>query len=313
MKPCILTVTLNPAIDKTVTVPHFCLGRDFREEALSVSAGGKGINVSRVLKHLGIDTVASGFLGGPNGVYIREQLKRERIKQNFSSIKQNTRISLTILEPHSKVITRILERGPEVSNSEIAAFRKNYTKLLKRSSLAVLSGRNALGAPDSLYAGLIRIALAQAVPVLLDASGKAYGLGLAAKPWMIKPNLKEAEAILEKRLTSLKKIREAALAFRKRGISLVAISMGSRGALVYDGKNMFLARPPAVRTKSPVGCGDAFNAGFLAAFVRKQNIACCLRLAVACGAANALSINPGFIKAALRKRIYKQVCVRRLT
>jgi len=312
MKQYILTITLNPAIDKTVSVPHFCPGRDFRETALSISAGGKGINVSRVLKHLGTATIASGFLGGPNGAYIEAQLKREKIVQSFCRIKFNTRMSLTILDTHSRAITRILERGPMVSKSEITAFKKNYSRLLRQALLVVLSGRSIPGASDSLYAELIEIAKRNAIPALLDTSGKPYARGLNTKPWMIKPNAKEVEAITGEKATSLKNIQAAALSFRKRGISLVAITMGSRGALVYDGTEMLVARPPSVDVKSPVGCGDAFNAGFLATFIRKQPLSQCLRLAVACGTANALSVNPGFITTATRKKIYSSITIENL-
>ena len=111
MKQTILTITLNPAIDKTIKVPNFRIGEDFREETIHLSAGGKGINVSRVLNHLGVKNIASGFLGGRDGNYIKEQLKKERIKHAFCDISANTRTSLTIIDPSLNTITRLLERG----------------------------------------------------------------------------------------------------------------------------------------------------------------------------------------------------------
>ncbi len=307
MKDYVLTITLNPAIDKTVTIPNFKIGKDFREKAMSISAGGKGINVSQVLKHLGTKTIASGFLGACGGNYISKELDKEKISHGFVPISNSTRTSLTIIDSKSNTITRLLERGPLVTKKELKAFQKKFESLLKYSQCVIFSGRNIPGAPHSFYAELIERAKRKKVLTVLDTSGKPYKLALLKKPFMIKPNLEEVEQILGKKTNSASKIKEAAFHFYKTGIEITAITMGSRGAVVFDGNEMLEALPPKLKRKNPVGCGDAFIGGFVASYIDKKDFTECVRMAVSCGAANALSINPGSIKSGAIKKIYRQV------
>ena len=303
----ILTVTLNPVIDKTVTIPGFKIGEDFREKAIYISAGGKGVNSSQVFKRLGVGTIASGFLGGPDGEWIRQELDAGRIRHDFCLIKGNSRTSLTVIDPARNTITRVLERGPRVSGKDLNTFKKKYTSLLKRCQYVTLSGRNIPGAGNSFYADLIEIAKRKKVKVIFDTSGKPYSLGIRKKPFMIKPNLKEAEQVLGRKLFLTSHIKKAACDLRDRGIHIVAISMGSRGAIVCDGNEVIKGVPPKIKRRSPVGCGDAFIAGFIASYSRGKYFGECVRMAVACGAANALSFNPGSIKPGAIKQLYKQV------
>jgi 1-phosphofructokinase family hexose kinase len=312
MKSYILTITLNPAVDKTVKVSNFKIGKDFREESIFVSAGGKGINIARVLKYLDLPSIASGFLGGTNGAYIKQQLDKEGIKNDFCLIKGNTRTSLTIIDPSSNTITRVLERGPQITKKEQARFKRKFLNLLKICSYVIFSGRNIPGAPDSFYNELIKIAKRRDAVTVFDTSGKAFELGLRAKPFMIKPNLKEAEQVIGRELNSLLKIKEAVYYFHKYGIKIVTITMGSKGAIAFNGTQMLLAIPPRVKRKSPVGCGDAFIGGFITSLVRNKSFSECVKMAVACGAANALSINPGFIKPRVLKRILTRIKIRKI-
>ncbi|UCC95226.1 MAG: 1-phosphofructokinase family hexose kinase [Candidatus Omnitrophota bacterium] len=310
MKPTILTITLNPAIDKTVFVPHFKIGKDFREKKLYLSAGGKGINVSRVLKRLKETSIASGFLGGGDGTYMQKQLGKERIKHDFCEIKNNTRTSLTILDPMQNTITRVLERGPQITKKELNNFRKKFSSLLRYCRYVIFSGRNIPGAPDSFYGELIALAKKKNIFTVLDTSGRALALALKEKPFMIKPNLKEIEQIAGKRLSSFSQMKQAVYRLKNCGIQIIALTLGSRGTIVFDGKEMIVAAPPKVERRSPVGCGDAFIGGFVAAHAHKENLKECVRIAVACGAANALSVNPGFINLKDIKTLYRQVTLR---
>jgi len=312
MNKKVLTVTLNPAIDKTVTVPNFKTGRDFREQALFLSAGGKGINVSRVLKFLGTPTIATGFIGGSDGDYITMRLDKERIKHDFCFIGENTRTSLTIIDPSHNTITRILERGPSITRFELNKFKRKFFKLTRQCRVVIFSGRNIPGAPDYFYEELIEIAKKNNIFTVFDTSGKPYELGLQAKPSMIKPNLKEAEQLLYRKIFLLSEAKQAVYQLHKRGIPLVALTMGSRGAIVSNGKEMIQAIPPKIKRKSPVGCGDAFIGGFIASYVRNKSLGESVRMAVSCGAANALSINPGFINKTKVKKLFKQVKIQNL-
>ncbi|UCG35784.1 MAG: 1-phosphofructokinase family hexose kinase [Candidatus Omnitrophota bacterium] len=312
MKRYILTVTLNPAVDKTVYVPDFRIGKDFRETQLHLSAGGKGLNVSRTLKHLGHRALATGFIGGGSGSYIGRQLDKEKIKHRFTPIEGNTRTSLTIIDSQTKKITRVLERGPKISPRELKAFKKAFTSHLSRASFVLFCGRNIPGAGDSIYAGLIAIAKKRGVKTLLDTSGKALILGLKKKPFMVKPNLQEAEHVVRKKLKSFSDIKKALRHFHNLGIEVVAITMGSKGAVVSDKNEVIFARPPEITRKNPVGCGDAFLAGFVLSVVRKKSLKESLTLGVACGAANAASISPGFIKRESLGGIIKKIQLKRI-
>lgn len=310
MSKFILTVTLNPAVDKTLNVSDFCIGKDFREEEIHVCAGGKGINVSEVLTHLNIPTLTTGFLGGTSGEFIKQQLDDKKIEHNFVKIKGNTRTSHTIINPRNDKITRVLERGPKINRKELNDFIKKYNLLLKSTSLVVLSGRSIPGAPDDVYANLIKKANKLDIPCILDTSGKAFLEGIKQKPYIIKPNISEAEELLNIKLNTSEKLKQAAICFYNMGIKIVTISLGSSGAIVYDGKTFYKAIPPKIKRRSPVGCGDAFIAGLSSALYNRESIQDAILMATACGAANALSVNPGFIKPGSIKQNLEKVKIK---
>ncbi len=192
---------------------------------------------------------------------------------------------------------------------ELRRFENQYRRWLRHSRWVVLSGRNAAGAPAQWYARLVRLAQREGVPVAVDTSGAALAAALQAKPFLIKPNRAEAEAILHHRLDSPAQIKKAVRHFHGCGISVVLLSLGGRGAVVSDGQNIWCARPPRVRAANEVGCGDALLAGFLAAFERKS-LAEALRQGVACGTANVLGPTPGSIRPGDVSRLVKKVAVK---
>ncbi|MCP4652652.1 MAG: 1-phosphofructokinase family hexose kinase [Candidatus Omnitrophica bacterium] len=310
MKKYVLTVTLNPAVDKTVKVADFKAGLDFRESGLAICAGGKGVNVSRVLKSLRVNTLATGFLGGTSGADIKQRLGKEGIPHNFSDISGQTRTSLTIIDPNYQKVTRILERGPKTNKKELAAFKRKFSLLLKRANFVVISGRNVCGAPDSFYADLIATATAKGVKVLFDTSGEPLKVGIKSKPFMIKPNWQEAEQLLGKKISSVREFKKAIPYFHDLGIGVVAITCGSQGAVCSDGDQIISAVPAKVKRKSPVGCGDAFVAGFVSSFMQGHNFARSVKMAVACGVANAVTINPGHIKKTSLQGFIKKISLK---
>jgi len=265
-----------------------------------------------VLTVLGIPNLATGLLGGVNGDYIKNQLDQERISHDFTRISSNNRMSLTIIDSSTKALTRILERGPKISKTELKAFTLNSERLLSKASCLVLSGRNAYGVADSFYGEIISRANRLGVFTVFDTSGKPYPIGLKKKPLMVKPNLKEAEEIVGRKLTLFFQIKKALDHFHNLGISTVAITMGSRGAIVSNQRQIFMATPPPINRKSPVGCGDSFIAGFVASMNNRDSFENSIRLAVACGTANAFTINPGDVKLQLIKKIYNKVKIRKL-
>jgi len=312
MKEKIITLTVNPAIDKTVSIDNFKVGHDFREQDLSISAGGKGINVSRVLKSLGLDSLASGFIGGHDGQFLVGLLKEEKIKHDFCRIKANTRTSLTVIDPLSKTITRVLERGPEVTKQEISLLEKKISLLEKQAKYLIISGRNVPGCNTNFYGKIIKQAKNKNIFTVLDTSSDSFKLALKAKPDMIKPNLDEAEQFLKRQLNTVEDIKSAAYSFFNLGIKNVAITMGSAGAVLFNGQELILATVPKIIRKNPVGCGDAFIAGFIASFQRSEEFTECIKMASAVAAANALSIAPGMVKKKDLSQILKEVKIKSL-
>ncbi len=307
MKNHILTVTLNPAVDKIVLVKKFIHGEDFSGERIGLSAGGKGINVSRALKILGGEAVATGLIAGSAGDYIKGELKKENIRNDFLEINGETRINLTIIDKTTGKITRVIKRGPRVDETDLARFRKKFIALLKNCSYAVFSGANANGLTDSVYRELIEIAKNKNVKTVLDTRGKALLSALKAKPFLIKPNREEAGYILRRKLNSLLKVKEAVRYLLGYGIKIVIISMGDRGAVAGEGNEILFASLPRLKGKNSVGCGDALVGGFLFSHSRRESFRDCIKTAVAAGAASVLTSKPGYFKKEDFKKIYGRV------
>jgi len=309
---CILTVTLSPALDQTVTIPRFYEGKTYASTGQVLAAGGKGVNVSRALHNLKLKTCALGLLGGSAGETFRRLLVRERITHDFVSVKGETRTNLTIVDPQSRSRTRIVEAGPKVSRAEIQRFKKVYKTWLKRSCFVVLSGRNAYGAPDALYADLIDLAKRENVPSILDTSGLSLKTGLKAKPFMIKLNAEEAQEILGFRLDTLPRLKKGVGQFHRLGVGMVVISMNRDGAVGSVHGEMWYGRPPKIRVKNDVGCGDALIGGFLYAYLCRRPFREVIRCAVAAGTASALTLTPGNICREDFNKFLKTVSVQRL-
>ncbi len=305
----ILTVTLNPAIDKTVRIAGFSLGKDFRTNDIFLSAGGKGVNVSQVLKSLGAKTKACGFVGGAAGWFIVDQLRRDDIPTIFIPLKEETRTSLTIIDTSRGKITRILEYGPRVSRVDFRLFKERFMANLSECAFVVFSGRNAYGLSDSTYRQLIQLTKRLGVLSVLDTSGPALIEGLKARPFIIKPNVREAESIVKNKLRSLKQIKEATRYLHNKGIAIVIVSMGFRGAVFSNGRESCHVLPPMIKTKNTVGCGDALVGGFLYSWMQSRDFVASCVMAVACGTANALTINPGVISLKEVYRLKKRIKV----
>jgi len=297
----ILTVTLNPVLDYVVTIPKLS---DFE-----MSAGGKGINVSRALKNLGGTTVALGFLGGASGQIIKRKLQAEHLRSDFVKTGA-TRRSLTIIESPSAKITRFFENGPTVSRSSQKSFLKKFKTHLSHCQAVVISGRSAAGLPDSFCRDLITQATKRGIKTTLDTTGKAFGRGLEAAPFLIKPNLEEAQEFLKRKIRNRTELKKAARSFLKFGVAVVVISLGKRGALAASGNECWFAKAPKVKAQNTVGCGDAMLAGFIYEYFKSHHLGESLKTAVAAGTANALSLHPGKINrrqvARLRKKVVLQ-------
>ncbi len=255
----IATVTLNPAVDKTMTGAALSPGQVNRMKSMRLFAGGKGVNVTRILRQMEEPVIGLGFAGGFTGDFILEELKKRGVDCHFTRVQGTTRTTLNILSEDGYV-TEILEPGEMVSAEEIENFLMTYRLFTDKSDIVVLSGSLPQGVPADLYARLTEIAKEKECRVILDTSGEALVQGIKAHPYLIKPNVKELEYVMGRPLRELSEIAGAAAALQEEGIPVVVVSRGKRGLLsVFDseeGKQIVTVSVPDVPVVNTVGSGD---------------------------------------------------------
>jgi 1-phosphofructokinase len=281
----IATVTLNPAVDKTMSIPGFAIGRTNRATIEQVDAGGKGINVAKALQQFGCPVTALGFLAGNNGRTIAAALDAAAIPGDFVWLPGETRVNLKIKDPLSATETEVNESGPSGDACAIEALGRKIDEAAARCDLVVFSGSLPPGVPPGIYADFIRTAKRRGARTILDTAGPALKLGLAAAPNIIKPNLAEAEEVLGVSLDDDARLAAAGRSLLALGPNTVVISMGPRGAFAASHAGMWRAFAPAVPRASTIGAGDAMVAALALSAVRKAPLPDALRLAVAAAAA----------------------------
>jgi tagatose 6-phosphate kinase len=291
----ILTVTLNAAVDKTYRIGGFMLDRVHRPSEWRIVAGGKGINVARVYRTLGGAALATGFLGGYNGLFIERSLREEGILSDFIPTEEESRVCIAVVDPTTGTQTEINEVGPKVRPEELRGFFQKFRELIRSPyRFVTLSGSIPPGVPASIYAELITIAHESDVRVVLDASGEALQLGAAARPWMVKPNIFELGQLTGRTPEGADEILRAAREIHETGIEVVCVTRGKDPCICVTTEGAWQAEPPSVEFVSAVGSGDSFLAAFLWAQEMGQGMVEALKLAVGAGAANAASWGAGF-------------------
>ncbi len=285
----ILTVTLNPCIDKTVFIEQFRVGEIIRAHKVKKIAGGKGVNVARVVRNLGQSALALVMVGGRTGEEIMDLIERDGIPARGVRIADASRTVTTVLDTGLHVQTAYVEPGHQVTPQEAERFKNVFARLLAaaRPDLVVFSGSSPCSAIDGLFAELIELAQKRGLRTLLDSRGEALALGLQALPTVIKPNVAEAEYTLKRPLTTESELIEAARDYVRMGIELAVLSRGREGAIVACGDRLWRTRPPQVEEVNPVGSGDSMVAGLAVGLVRGCAIEDVIRLGMAAGAANA--------------------------
>ena len=255
----ILVVALNPALDVTHELGQVDWAGVNRPDAVHARPGGKGLNVARVLHALGSDVLLAGLAGGPAGNALKAALGEAHVPAVFAEVAGETRRTFAIVDSERDQTAMFNEPGPLVTDAEYAAFTALFAKALPCSSAVVLSGSLPPGLPASTYAGLITMAARAGVPALLDTSGDALRLGLAAGPAVVKPNLPELEALAGRPLPGPCAVGAAAAGLRILDASAVVVTLGSDGLLAVTGEGSWLARPEPV-SGNPTGAGDAVAA-----------------------------------------------------
>ncbi len=259
----VVTVTLNPAIDQTLSIPGFAAGRVNRVVASRLDPGGKGVNVACVLADLGVETVATGFLGDANEALFETFFAEKKIADRFVRLAGSTRTGIKVVDEGTRETTDINFPGLAPAEKDVAELFERVAALAEAGRWFVLSGSVPPGVADDVYARLIETIHGKGGRVVLDTSGPPLAAALASRPDVIKPNAEELGALAGRPLDSPAAVRGAAMRLVKDGIRLVAVSMGGEGAVFVNREHVLLARPPKVVVRSTVGAGDAMVAGIV--------------------------------------------------
>lgn len=295
----ILTVTPNAAVDKTYQVEDFTLDRVHRPAQAFTVAGGKGINVARVFQTLGGTALTTGYLAGMHGKIVRNALRDERIAESFVTVRGESRLCIAVVDPRNGTQTEVNELGPDISRRNLFALHRKIENLLSQQPFdcVILSGSLPPGVPEEFYATLIDLANYRGIRAVLDTSGNAAHIGVEAKPWMVKPNIVELEAIFRRPIESEDDLLHCVEILHAKGIGIVAVTRGAKGAYLRSANGLWEATPPTIEFASAVASGDSFLAAFLYQWLHGSPQAEeteSLRLAIGAGAANAAVIGAGF-------------------
>jgi 1-phosphofructokinase family hexose kinase len=311
----IITVTLNAAIDKSLSVPNFRLGQRHRTVEQTTLPGGKGVNVARTLKTLGQPVVATGFAGGATGTRIVEALTAEAILNDFVRIREESRTNTAVLDPTNGEQTEINERGPAVSEIELALFRDKLLYLARGAAIVVFAGSLPRGVDSDVYADLIRELRKLGLVVVIDTDGDPLRHAVRAEPHVVSPNILEAEELVghefnddEDRVIAVREM--VSLGARE---AIMTVPDGCFASVLVDGESVLhrvrIERREAVAS---VGAGDAFLAGYVAARYGGEPPGECLRYGVACGADSVQRLGAGLVDPHKVDRLLPEVEVERL-
>ncbi len=285
----IYTVTLNPALDKTVEIPSLTVDSVNRITAMRTDPGGKGINVSKVIDKLGRKSIAAGILGGDTGMAIQSALKAMGLETNFQFVEGETRTNLKVIDPVNHTNTDINEPGVTVSEEILNSLLTALTARLEEGDIVVLSGSLPKGSPVYTYYTWVKACKEAGAKVILDADGELLEAGLKASPYLIKPNNHELSKLLGETLTTPKELNEAARKLMTEyGIEKVVVSMGGQGALYVTKDETVYAEGLKVPVGSTVGAGDSVVAALAAAEESGMDLEETVRLSTATGAANVM-------------------------
>jgi 1-phosphofructokinase family hexose kinase len=292
----IVTVTLNAAVDRTLTVPNFQLGHRHRASVSLTSAGGKGVNVARALKRLDSPVIASGLAGGRTGDRIVEELAGEAILNDFVRISDESRTSTAVVDPTAGSLSEIYEWGPAVRREELDTLLDKLHYLSRVASWVVFCGSLPRDVDDDFYADAIRDLNRRGVQCVLDTEGEALRFGVDAEPFLVSPNQREAESLVGQEFSEDDDFVMALDAIADLGARNVLITQEtSCFALFREERTLrrFRASIARIEPIAPVGAGDVLLAGFLAARFNRRPVDDALRQAIGCAAASVVELGAG--------------------
>jgi 1-phosphofructokinase family hexose kinase len=308
----IITVTLNAAVDRTLVVPNFRLGRRHRTVDQTTLPGGKGVNVARAIKRLGKPVIATGFAGGATGTRVVEALTDESILNDFVRIRDDSRTNTAVLDPTTGVQTEINERGPEVTGPELELFREKLLYLAQGAGICIFSGSLPRGVPAEIYAGLVREVRKLGVTCVVDTEGEPLRQAVRAEPDLVSPNEFEAEELVGHEWGDDDERAMAVAEMCQLGAreAIMTVPDGCFARVVVDGgPRLFRVRAEEQEARAAIGSGDALLAGFVAARYSGRAPEDCLRYAVACGAESVNHLGAGVVDPAAVERLLHDVVV----
>ncbi len=292
----LLCITPNPALDRTLYIPGMRPGGVYRAERVLVAAGGKGLNVARAARTLDQPLQVCAPLGGFSGQAVARLAADEGFTGRWSWRKHgDTRTCVLVVDPQASDATALNEPGEDLTAADWQAFTDTVLEAACDAALVTLSGSLPPGVPPASLADLLHALAAAGQRVIVDTSGPALRAALDSLPYGIKVNSSELAAALDMPLDDLMQASLALSELRRRGIALPVVTLGAQGALAADASGICRARPPVLRLISSVGSGDSLLAGLATGLLRGDTLPDALRLGVACGAADALTIGGGLI------------------
>jgi len=308
----IITVTLNPALDKTIEIDEFKIDSVNRIESTRVDAGGKGINVSKVIKELKHKSIALGFLGGSSGSQIKNYLDDLNIDNNFLTIKGETRTNIKIFDKVNNTHTDINENGPSLGQQDIINIKEKIMGYCKENSLVILSGSVPSGVNSSIYGEIILDVKNKGGKVILDAEGELLMEGIKAGPYMVKPNIDELEKAFGMSIDNEAKIIETAKKILEYGVKYVVISLGSEGSIFICPDKVAKVKGIKVEVKSTVGAGDSMVAAMAVAVEEDYSFEEAIKLACATSTANVMTEGTQTGRFVDIERIKKEIIINHL-
>lgn len=289
----IYTVTLNPAVDRELTVPAIEFDSVLRASARQIDFGGKGFNVSRMLKSLGTPSTALGFAGGKSGELLRDGLESLGIATDFIWVSGETRTNVSIVTDTHDHYLKVNEPGPTISASEQQHLLEQVRILCQLGDWWVLAGSLPPGIISNYYARLIEIIQSAGANAILDTSGDALAQGCKAGPFLAKPNDVEIQQIIGLPVDNELKIKAAAQRLGEMGVSNVVVSLGKQGAMLVKPDEYWLVKSPKIEERNPIGAGDSLVGGLVWGLSQEMPMVEALRWGAACGAAAASQSGTG--------------------
>jgi len=283
----IFTVTLNPAVDREMTVDTISFDTVLRALDWQVDCGGKGFNVARMLKSLGLSSMALGFAAGKSGEMLADKLQSLGIETDFIWVEGETRTNVSIVSAENGQYVKVNEPGPTITETDLGLLAKKIGDRVEAGDWWVLAGSLPPGVPPTYYSELITIIQSAGAKVFLDTSDEALRQNCAARPLLVKPNDEEAHELTGLPVGTKEEIAAVGTAISAMGPANVIISLGKKGAvLVNDGK-AWLAASPKILAANPIGAGDSMVAGVVWGLSQGDSMQDALCKGIACGAATA--------------------------